>query len=66
MTVATHQIGKEICDALGLDGSLVQSMMISFVSGDVVRIEANIHPTRDQILKVAAVLKRYELKEKTQ
>jgi len=51
----------EICDALGL--KRVTSLQLNMKLGEIVRIEAEYFPDKEDLKKLIPILKRYELKE---
>lgn len=62
--VTTNEVGREICDALGLPADCVMSIDLRFHAHDVVRAIVAFTPDRDQLGKVMSILRQYELHEK--
>jgi hypothetical protein len=56
-------IGREVCEALGLDPALVLEITIQIRSGEVVDSTAEMHVTEDQMRAVVDVLRRYHLEQ---
>lgn len=65
MPVTTHEVGREVCEALGLPTGCVSAIDLRFHAGQIVTATVEFAPTRDQLGKVMSVLKRYELNEKS-
>lgn len=63
--VRTYQVGREICEALGLPTGCVSAVDLRFHAGESVTATVEFAPDRDQLGKVMSVIKRYELHEKT-
>lgn len=63
--VTTREVGREICDALGLPMDQVSAIDLHFHACEVVTATVKFTPDRDQLGKVMSVLKRYELHEKS-
>lgn len=63
--VKTNEIGREICEALGLPSGQVSAIDLQFHACDIVRATVQFAPDRDQLGAVMSILKRYELHEKS-
>lgn len=64
MAVTTYQIGREVCQALGLDSARVTSINLDMKAGDIVTLSVGILPDRKELIGVVDVISRYELVER--
>lgn len=63
MAIAGHQIGKVLCDALGLEGRKVKRLTLDVRAHHVVMVRVTEYVEADAIERMAEVTKRYRLEE---
>lgn len=63
MAVLAHHVGKEVCELLGLDPKTTYRVEFVFKAGDLVRINAAAHATREQVDGLFDVVRRFKLVE---
>lgn len=50
MPVATiADVGRKVCEALGLPADKTASVLLRFEPGDVVKVEATLHPSAEDL-----------------
>jgi len=54
-TITTAGRGRAICEALGLDAERTATILITFEPGDIVRIQATLFPTAEQLQALGKV-----------
>ena len=64
MAVTAQQIGREVLQALGLEGKSVTGIKIEMNGRDPVTLEVSMLPERSQVVSIIEIIKRYELVEK--
>jgi len=62
--MSNDEIGKKICDALGLKHARMVDVHIVFAVDEIVTVMVEYYPEKDGILQLPAILKEYELVEK--
>lgn len=65
MPVTASQVGREICEALGLPMGRVTKIDLHFHAREIVTATVEFQPELDQLEKAITVLRRYELHEKS-
>lgn len=65
MAVKGINAGKLICDALGLDANKIGDIVIRLEPMSVGKIEITYCPDLEQIATIGAILRQFELVEKT-
>lgn len=61
MAVTDRMIGKDLCEALGLDPSKTMSITIKVESQSVVTVESVQYPSEEDTGRFIEVLKRYRI-----
>ncbi|TWI52969.1 hypothetical protein IQ22_02804 [Pseudomonas duriflava] len=64
MAVYSNAIGKELLEALGLQGMSVTAVTVHFEASQAVEVQVKFLPDQTQAAGVIEILKRYELHEK--
>jgi hypothetical protein len=60
---AAGQVGKRICEALGLDANKVTGVTLRANAGELVHVYVSIAPTENEVEAICAALKHYTLEE---
>lgn len=61
MAVSSQQIGKEICDALGLGTRDVRKITVVFEVGNIVKIDVEILPDKNDMDGILPIFQKYKL-----
>jgi len=64
MAIAEGNIGKEICEALGLDPSMVIDIDLRIHADEPVYIDIHGYASKEQLAKGITCLKKYKLIDK--
>lgn len=61
MAVSSQEIGKEVCNVLGLNVKKVRKLAVVFEAGAIVKVNVEILPDKNDMDGILSIFQKYKL-----